>query len=547
MNQQQIKVTFQLQGRTVYVLSGTKIIEAAAVAGIIIDTPCGGAGTCGKCRIRIISPKTKPTEADKKIFSDDELKENRRLACQNQIVEDTVIEVSKESLLSAIEKIVMESDVLRTIVPDEQRRVSGKYFGVAVDVGTTTLAASLVNLVSATETAVTGSINPQISFGDDVISRIKYATSGKNGLVELQKAVIRQINAMIGQLCEQGGVDKKNIYEITIAGNTTMEHLVCGIDPAALGQLPFEPTWRGANVINTSELKLEINNKGIAYLFPIVGGFVGGDIAAGMLAADILNQPQPVLMIDIGTNGEIVLVKDNKITAASTAAGPAFEGARISCGMRAAAGAIEKVKFSAWGCLTADDDCICSVIGNVEPAGICGSGLIDITAELLNAGIVDSMGKINPSAKVPPKIAQRLVIDTNGQPAFVVDEAIKITQKDIRQIQLAVGAIRAGINIILKRAGLKAADLKKVLIAGGFGSFIRRKNAQRIGLLPAQIDHKKISFVGNTSLAGAKLALLSVKARKRGEKLAGQTQHVELSVDNDFQNEFAAAMIFPAG
>ena len=538
MNQRQIKVTFEPQGRTVYVLSGTKIIEAAAVAGIIIDTPCGGAGVCGKCRIKIISPASKPTEADKKIFSGDELKENRRLACQNQIVEDAVIEVPKESLLWGIEKIVVESDVLQTIIPDEQRRVSGECYGIAVDVGTTTLAASLVDLAGATEMAVTGNVNPQIPFGDDVISRIKYAASGKNGLAELQKAVIGQINAMISQLCRQGGIDKKDIYEITIAGNTTMEHLVCGIDPAPLGQLPFEPVYQGANAVNASKLKLEINDKGIVYMLPVVGGFIGGDISAGMLAVDLLNQPQPVLMIDIGTNGEIVLASNNKIMAASTAAGPAFEGARMSCGMRAATGAIEKVKF--------DDDCIYSVIGNVEPAGICGSGLIDITAELLNAGIIDTTGKISQSAKVPPKIAQRIIMDSNNQPAFVIDKTIKITQQDVRQIQLAVGAIRAGINIILRKAGLKAAGLKKVFIAGGFGSFIRRNHAQRIGLLPAQIDHKKISFIGNTSLAGAKLALLSVKAREKAEELAKQTEHIELSAQSDFQEEFAIAMIFPA-
>lgn len=518
MNQRQIKVVFQPQGRVVYVLGGTKIIEAAAVAGIIIDTPCGGAGTCGKCRVKMISPKTTPTEADKKVFSTAKLAKNLRLACQNAIFEDTVIEVPKESLLSGIEKIIVDSNILQTIVPDEQQVVGDKCFGVAVDVGTTTLAACLVNLANGTEIAVTGSLNPQISFGDDVISRIKHASSHRNGLAELQKTIIRQINAMIDNLCEQGGVDKKNIYEVIIAGNTTMEHLACGIDPSALGQLPFEPIYRGANVVNASELKIEINLKGIVYIFPIVGGFIGGDISAGMLAADILNQPQPVLFIDIGTNGEIVLVKDNKITAASTAAGPAFEGARISCGMRAAAGAVEKVKF--------DNDWVYSVIGNVKPAGICGSGLIDITAELLNAGIVDSSGKMN-------------------RPEFVIADKVKITQKDIRQIQLAVGAIRAGINIMLKRAGMKTVDLKRVLVAGGFGSFIRRNHAQRIGLLPAEIDHEKISFVGNTSLAGAKIALLSIKARQKAQELAGQTEHIELSADSDFQNEFASAMIFP--
>ena len=437
-----------------------------------------------------------------------------------------------------IEKIVVESDILRTIVPDQQRRVSDKCFGVAVDLGTTTLAASLINLKNGSEIAVMGDVNPQISFGDDVISRIKHAASGKNALAELQNVVIRQINAMISWLCEQGGIDKENIYEITIAGNTTMEHLVCAVDPSPLGQLPFEPIYRGANVVNASELKLDINSKGKVYMFPIVGGFIGGDMSAGMLALDLLNQPQPVLMIDIGTNGEIVLVKDNKILAASTAAGPAFEGARISCGLRAANGAIEKVKF--------DNDCVYSVIGNVEPVGICGSGLIDITAELLNAGIIDSTGRINKLAKLPPKIARRIIADSNNQPAFVITDKVKITQKDIRQIQLAVGAIRAGINIILKRAGIKAGDLKRVFVAGGFGYFLRRNHTQRIGLLPTEIDHEKISFVGNTSLAGAKLALLSIKARQKAEELAKQTKHIELSADSNFQNEFALAMIFPA-
>ncbi|MGA2914953.1 MAG: ASKHA domain-containing protein [Sedimentisphaerales bacterium] len=517
MNERQMKVTFQPQGRSVYVLSGTKIIEAAGAVGIIINTPCGATGGCGKCRVKIISPKSEPTPADEKIFSEEELKQGWRLACQNTITEDMVIEVPKESLLSGIEKIVIESDIIQTLIPDERQIKGDKYFGVAVDVGTTTLAASLVNLKNGNEIAVIGEVNPQISFGDDVISRIKHAAD-KNGLAELQKTVIRQINAIINQLCKQGGVGRENIYEVAIAGNTTMEHLVCGIDPSPLGQLPFEPVWRGAKVINASELKIEINSKGIVYIFPIIGGFVGGDISAGMLALDLLNQPQPALMIDIGTNGEIVLVNNNKIMAASTAAGPAFEGARISCGMRATIGAIEKVKFN--------NECIYNVIGNVKPMGICGSGLIDVTAGLLNAGIIDSSGRMK-------------------QPEFVIADKVKITQKDIRQIQLAVGAIRAGINIILKQSDLRPVDLKKVFIAGGFGSFIRRNHAQRIGLLPMEIGHEKISFVGNTSLAGVKLALLSIKAREKAENLANQTKHIELSADSDFQDEFASAMIFP--
>jgi uncharacterized 2Fe-2S/4Fe-4S cluster protein (DUF4445 family) len=267
-----------------------------------------------------------------------------------------------------------------------------------------------------------------------------------------------------------------------------------------------------------------------------------------MLATDILKQPQPILFVDIGTNGEIVLVKDDKIIAASTAAGPAFEGAGISCGMRAAAGAIEKVNF--------EDDCVYGVIGDGHPSGICGSAIIDIAAELLNAGIVDMTGRlVEPDeikTKLPQKIMNRLAKDENGRPFFVIakesenNPEIKITQRDIRQVQLAVAAIRAGIIIMLKKADLKPCDLKRVLVAGGFGSFIRRNHAQRVGLLPADIDHEKISFIGNTSLAGAKLALLSNKARLKSVELAERTEHLELSVDSDFQNEFAEAMIFPS-
>lgn len=522
MTDHQIKVTFQPQGRTVYVLPGTKIIEAAAIAGVIIDTPCGGAGTCGKCKVTIIYPEEKKGEC---------------LACQQGVSEDIVVEVPKDSLLMGPDKVVVDSDIIHKFIPDKKCVNNEICYGVAVDIGTTTLAASLINLKDGTEIAVMGSHNPQISYGDDVISRIKLASTGQKGLDHLQKAVIKQINAMIENLCKQGGIDKNAIYEISVAGNTAMEHLLCGIDPSPLGQLPFEPEWRGASNIKASELNININPDGVVYVFPVIGGFVGGDISAGMLAVDLLNQPQPLLMIDIGTNGEIVLVRDNKSFAASTAAGPAFEGAGISCGMRAMAGAIEKIKF--------EDDCIYSVLGNVKAAGICGSALIDIASELLSAGIVDITGRIVKPENLPPKIAQRIINDTNDQPAFVIDKKVKITQRDVRQVQLAVGAIRAGINIMLKKAGIQSTDLKRVLVAGGFGSFIRRNHAQRIGLLPGDIHHEKISFIGNTSLAGAKMALLSLKAVQKAQTLAEQTEHVELSMDLDFQNEFANAMIFP--
>jgi len=296
-------------------------------------------------------------------------------------------------------------------------------------------------------------------------------------------------------------------------------------------------------------LGLPIAHCGMAYIFPIIGGFVGGDTTAGMLSVRILEREAPVLLVDIGTNGEIVLVHDGQIWSASTAAGPAFEGARITCGMRAARGAIEKIVL--------DGDLHLGTIGNAPPGGICGSGLIDLVAELLNHGIVTPEGQLLPPDELPPDLskalARRVRLTAEGSTEFLVagrsrgqaEEPIVLTQRDIREVQLGAGAIRAGISILLKKAKLQASNIRSVLLAGGFGNFIRRNHAQRIGLLPNGIDHERIIYVGNASLSGAKWALLSVAARKHVEALARRTEHVDLSRDPDFQAEFAEAMLFP--
>ncbi|MBL7134460.1 MAG: DUF4445 domain-containing protein, partial [Phycisphaerae bacterium] len=283
------------------------------------------------------------------------------------------------------------------------------------------------------------------------------------------------------------------------------------------------------------------------YVFPVIGGFVGGDTVAGLVATALADMDSPVMMVDIGTNGEIVLAHEGKLWAASTAAGPAFEGARISCGMRAAAGAIEKVLF--------DDDVRLSVIGGTEPAGICGSALIDVAAELLTAGIVTPQGRLLSGRELPESLPQplrdRVFTDDGGQVSFVLagragaKGAVAVNQRDLRELQLATGAIRAGVTILTRQAGLTSADLKRVLVAGGFGSFIRRSNAQRIGLLPADVDRRRIQYVGNASLNGARCALVSTKARKQAEQLARQAVHVQLSQDPNFQSLFAESMLFP--
>ena len=290
---------------------------------------------------------------------------------------------------------------------------------------------------------------------------------------------------------------------------------------------------------------LVLHPEASVYVFPVIGGFVGGDTVAGLLACDMRELEGPVVMVDIGTNGEIVLLHNGKLCAASTAAGPAFEGARISCGMRAASGAIERVK--------AEDDLLFSVIGGVEPVGLCGSGLIDLCGELLKIGVLRQDGRLLVGEElpdsVPEKIRQRMRLNENGEPECLLHEAhgkqVILTQRDVRELQLGAGAIRAGIQILLKQAGIAATDLKQVLIAGGFGSFIRRDNAQRIGLIPPEVHHENVRFTGNIAFSGAKWVAVSQQAQEQAEILAMAVTHVELNQDPDFAMEFAMAMQFP--
>jgi len=407
----------------------------------------------------------------------------------------------------------------------------------------------LLDLRTGEEKALTSRMNPQIRFGDDVLSRIHHSTSCQDCLEDIQGVLTHELAVMIESLCREAAVERQQIYEVTFAGNTTMQQMLCGIDSRFLGEVPFVPAHARGLIMAARRLGIPIAQCGMAYVFPIVGGFVGGDTIAGMLATKILERESPTLMVDIGTNGEIVLAHDGRLWGASTAAGPAFEGARTACGMRAARGAIEKIVL--------DGNVHFGTIGSTSPSGICGSGLIDLMAELLNHGIVTPEGRLLPPEELPATLskalARRVRLTDDGMTEFLVasrsqgqaEEPIVLTQRDIREVQLGVGAIRAGISILLKKAGVGVGDIRSVLLAGGFGNFIRRNHAQRIGLLPKGIDHERIVYVGNASLSGAKWALLSTDARKRAEALARQTQHIDLSRDPDFQTEFAEAMIFP--
>ncbi len=440
---------------------------------------------------------------------------------------------------------VLVGDELVDFEPGDTCR---RCYGVAVDLGTTTLAASLVDLAEGDELAVAAELNPQTRLGDDVLSRITHAAETAGGLSELQETVVGALNELFVRLADQGGVRREEIYHVTISGNTTMQQLCCGLDPRWLGRVPFVPVLGGGLQLAAAELGLDIHPRGKVYFMPVIGGFVGGDTTAGILATSLAELPGPAMLIDIGTNGEIVLAAEGRLWAASTAAGPAFEGARISRGMRAAPGAIDKVVL--------DGRLRINTIGGQPPAGLCGSGLIDVIAELLRSGLLTPQGRFaRPEqlpADVPADLAQRLV-ECDGQAAFRLASAgesadgkdLLLTQRDVRETQLATAAIRAGTTMLLRRAGLEARDLRAVLLAGGFGTFLRRSNAQRMGLLPPEVEHERILFQGNTSLAGARLVLLSQEARGEAEELARRVEHVDLSADADFHSTFAEAMLFP--
>jgi uncharacterized 2Fe-2S/4Fe-4S cluster protein (DUF4445 family) len=437
----------------------------------------------------------------------------------------------------------------RTLVAIEPGDTTRKTLGVAFDIGTTTVVGTMFDLATGREIGVASRLNPQIAFGDDVISRIQQVRKSSAALAQLQQAIIETVDEIIGAIAQEAGVSVSQVYDIVVAGNSTMQQILCGFDPSALGEVPFVEVFDQALTLPAARLGIRANAGAEVFVYPQIGGFVGGDTVAGMVAARLDRWGKPVLLVDIGTNGEIVLAWNGSLMATSAAAGPAFEGARIAQGMRATAGAIEKIMLR-------DGDLCVNVIGDVKPMGLCGTALIDAAAELLRQGIIDATGRILAADEAPAHLSEalrrRLVPGENGQTNVELvglDESasrdpILLRQKDVRELQLATGAIRAAITILLRRAGIAPGDLGAVLLAGAFGNFIRRNNARRIGLLP-QIPCDKIRFIGNAASLGAKIVLLSKDEREYAEALRRKTEHVDLSLDPEFQNEFGVAMMFP--
>jgi uncharacterized 2Fe-2S/4Fe-4S cluster protein (DUF4445 family) len=404
-----------------------------------------------------------------------------------------------------------------------------------------------MDLNSGAVVGVEASLNGQAVHGADVIARIGYAMNNEGGLAELQARIVQTINDLIDKILAKTGVAQRNIYEVVIAGNTTMQHLFMGVTPAAIAATPFIPVFEDTARTAAGPLGLHVHPRARICTFPVIGGYVGGDIVAGILATGLDRDRRTRLLIDVGTNGEIVLGSNRRVVACSTAAGPAFEGAQMACGMRAAPGAIEGVTITR-------SEVRCQVIGDEKPVGICGSGLIDVVAQLYLAGLLDENGRLVDADEaqgiVDAGVAARLV-QNNGQRAFVlatVEESggtpVYITQRDIRELQYAKGAMASGIRILQRQLGIPDEQIEQVMLAGSFGSYINPASARAIGLVPL-VPQEQIVAVGNTAGEGAKMAMLSFREREAARVIPSQVEYMELSAMDSFTDDFVDCLPFP--
>lgn len=419
-------------------------------------------------------------------------------------------------------------------------------YGVALDIGTTTIAAKLLNVSNGETVAVTSALNPQRAYGADVISRINYIVEHKGGLELQHRLVVKQINALIAKLCADAEIQEENIYKVTVAANTVMQHILLNIDPRNLAFTPYTPVFQGPLTIAAKEIGIKINECGVLYAIPNLACFVGSDMTAVLTVLDLEETDRVQLVVDIGTNGEIVLGSRSKLLCTSSPAGPAWEGAYITWGMRAARGAIERAEI-------VDDDLQFRTIGGADPVGICGSGLLDMVCEFLRKSMIDKTGRIlsleEINSTVGDKLRSRVISQENGANNIAIarvdqDKHIMLMQKDIREVQLAKSTIAAGIKILMKELQIEAEDIANVYIAGAFGNHVRGKDAIDIGLIP-KIPENRIKFIGNAALSGAEAVLLSQKARMKAEHIANIIDYVEISDRSDFQEHFVGSMHFP--
>lgn len=596
-----VKIAILPEKREILVSIGENLLDALLKDGLDVPSPCNGVGTCGQCRVRFKQGAPTPTTGDHRFFKQEDIERGWRLSCLHKVESEAAIYLATQAgeldakvqvdrplergeidpgvsahflQLSSPGRDDQRADVLRlleglgqklavplpvlkklpsilrdngfslTVVRAENEVLdllpsdhSQDIYGVAIDIGTTTLAGYLFELVDGNQLAVAADRNPQATLGADVISRIKHVhEKGEQGLEELRRLVVDALNELIVRMAREVGIETSTIYKVTVVGNPTMLHLFLGIDPSAIDHSPYVPVIRDGLTVKADEVGLIISPLARVAILPAISAYVGADIVAGMLYANMGERDALELLLDIGTNGEIVLAVGSRMFTCSTAAGPAFEGASIAQGMSAFEGAIHRVTIK-------EGRLSCLVIGEKEAKGICGSGLLDAVAELRTIGLIDRSGRL---CQTQHPLSSRIE-EVGTMARFLLvegDVPIYLTQKDIREFQLAKGAIRAGIKVMLERVSAKSDDIDRVLVGGAFGSSLRPESLLRVGLLPA-MNLEKIVSLGNSAGQGAKLALRNRKEAQRAQQIIEKTEYVELSFIKSFSHEFIESMQFP--
>lgn len=598
--------------RTVRVPPGVTVFDSASWNGIAIDSTCGGHGTCHKCKVRVEGPSP-ITRHDVKTFTREQLDGGWRLACLVNATRDLAVDVPPLTtrpkaatvgvgrqvilrpavqkryveldepnladqrtdlarLLAAIDDLepiadlhalrrlpsvlrqsdfkvtaVVVDEALVDVEPGDTTRAA---YAIAFDLGTTTVVATLLDVTTGTPVAVASMLNKQQPFGGDVISRISATMMDPAALGRLQSAAAETLSTLAIQVCTEGEVDPAQVYEVALAGNATMTALLLGIDPEPLGVAPFIMSTSQPPDMLAADLGLDLHPRARVTLFPALGAYVGGDIVAGMLATGMDRDKRTRLFIDVGTNCEIVVSDGDRILSTAAPAGPAFEGGAIRCGMRAADGAIEVVKLSD----DVDNPVELGVIGDVEPRGLCGSGLVDAVAELVKVGLLDASGRYATdeyAKEVAPALADRLTM-LGQERVFVLhrpapdaepEDCVVLSQRDVRELQFAKAAISTGWTLLLEELGLEHRDVQQVLLAGSFGSYLSAASAVRIGLVP-KLPVLRIVAAGNVAGEGAKMALLSLRERAGAQALLEEVTYVELSDRTDFNDRFVDQLGF---
>ena len=608
-----VTLRFEPSGTSVRVPPGVTVFDAASWNGIAIDSTCGGHGTCKKCRIRIEDGDAPASPLDARAFTPQELEAGWRLACRAQATADLEIEVpplvtrpkaatvgvgrqvilrpalqkryveldeptlqdqrsdfrrlqdaiddlelrAEAGVLRRLPRVLRESDfrVTAVVVDDllidvEPGDTTEHLHAIAFDLGTTTVVATLIDVGTGTPVAVASMLNKQQPFGADVISRISATMLDAAALPRLTGLAAQTLQELADDVCEQAGIEPAQVYEVALAGNATMTSIALGVDTEPLGVAPFILAAQSYPEMPAAELGLEVHPRARATVFPALGAYVGGDLVAGMLATGMTRDRRLRLLIDVGTNCEVVLGSADGVVCTAAPAGPAFEAAQIACGMRAAEGAIEVVRLRE-GAVELD------VIGETEPAGICGSGLVDAAAELLRVGLLDKSGRFvsqEEAARLEPELVSRLTARADGTRIFVlhwareegdVEGAVYLSQRDVRELQFAKAAIATGWRLLVEDLGIAETEIQQVLLAGSFGSYLSPSSAIRIGLVP-KLALPRIVAAGNVAGEGAKMALLSLQERHAAEAMLDEVRYIELSDRPDFNDRFVEQLAFPA-